>query len=172
MEWYSIINGETALMQGDFFFSCKLLNQISIIDTTEIDAETEIHDIVILSQSCDLAAKKIDRALVCPVYQLETLSGLHADYKNKKAREELRKGNRIGYHLLNKPPHQNGLSKDDFYVVDFKKPYSVALNILEELTNHNPTRLRLNSPYREHLSQAFARFFMRVGFPSDIPSFQ
>jgi hypothetical protein len=26
-------------------------------------------------------------------------------------------------------------------------------------------------PYREHLSQAFARYFMRVGLPSDIPSF-
>jgi hypothetical protein len=26
-------------------------------------------------------------------------------------------------------------------------------------------------PYREHLSQAFARFFMRVGLPVDIPPF-
>jgi len=31
--------------------------------------------------------------------------------------------------------------------------------------------LRLLSPYREHLSQAFARFFMRVGLPVDIPPF-
>jgi hypothetical protein len=30
-------------------------------------------------------------------------------------------------------------------------------------------RLRLCPPYREHLAQAFARFFMRVGLPSDIP---
>jgi hypothetical protein len=33
------------------------------------------------------------------------------------------------------------------------------------------TRLRLLPPYREHLSQSFARFFMRVGLPVDIPSF-
>jgi hypothetical protein len=32
-------------------------------------------------------------------------------------------------------------------------------------------RLRLLPPYREHLSQAFARFFMRVGLPVDIPPF-
>ena len=32
-------------------------------------------------------------------------------------------------------------------------------------------RLRLLPPYREHLSQSFARFFMRVGLPIDTPSF-
>lgn len=26
----------------------------------------------------------------------------------------------------------------------------------------------LNSPYKEHLSQAYARFFMRVGLPTNI----
>jgi hypothetical protein len=26
-------------------------------------------------------------------------------------------------------------------------------------------------PYREHLSQAFARFFMRVGLPVEVPPF-
>jgi hypothetical protein len=29
-------------------------------------------------------------------------------------------------------------------------------------------RLRLRSPYREHLSQASARFFMRVGLPRPV----
>jgi len=29
----------------------------------------------------------------------------------------------------------------------------------------------LNSPYLEHLSQNFARYFMRVGLPSDLPDF-
>ena len=33
-------------------------------------------------------------------------------------------------------------------------------------------RIRLLPPYRELLSQAFARFFMRVGLPVDIPSFK
>ncbi len=33
------------------------------------------------------------------------------------------------------------------------------------LLNRNQPRLRLLPPYREHLSQAFARFFMRVGLP-------
>jgi hypothetical protein len=33
-------------------------------------------------------------------------------------------------------------------------------------------RLRLRPPYREHLSQAFARFFMRVGLPHDAKTFE
>jgi hypothetical protein len=33
-------------------------------------------------------------------------------------------------------------------------------------------RLRLRSPYREHLAQAFARYFMRVGLPHDARAFE
>jgi hypothetical protein len=33
-------------------------------------------------------------------------------------------------------------------------------------------RWRLKPPFLEHLSQAFARFFMRVGLPSTIPEFR
>src|SRR5262249_39772943 len=32
--------------------------------------------------------------------------------------------------------------------------------------------LRLHSPYREHLAQAFARYFMRVGLPHDARAFE
>jgi len=32
-------------------------------------------------------------------------------------------------------------------------------------------RVRLSPSYREHLAQAFARFFMRVGLPVDITPF-
>jgi hypothetical protein len=52
--------------------------------------------------------------------------------------------------------------------------YSVPRGFLESLLNQRmQSRLRLLPPYREHLSQAFARFFMRVGLPVPIalPSF-
>jgi len=39
---------------------------------------------------------------------------------------------------------------------------------LRGLAQRGEPRLRLRPPYREHLSQAFARFFMRVGLPTDI----
>ncbi|MBD5492017.1 MAG: hypothetical protein HDR16_07880 [Lachnospiraceae bacterium] len=41
-------------------------------------------------------------------------------------------------------------------------------DIAKEMAFKNGKRLRLCPPYREHLSQAFARYFMRVGLPVNI----
>ena len=57
-------------------------------------------------------------------------------------------------------------------IVDFRTVFSVPFDFLKHKILNTPTRLRLLSPYKEHLSQAFARFFMRVGLPVDIPKFK
>lgn len=47
--------------------------------------------------------------------------------------------------------------------------YTLPRTFLESfLQNKQQSRLRLRPPYREHLSQAFARFFMRVGLPTGV----
>jgi hypothetical protein len=54
-------------------------------------------------------------------------------------------------------------------VVDFHQVYTAPREFLESvLKSRAQGRLRLLPPYREHLSQAFARFFMRVGLPSGV----
>ncbi len=46
---------------------------------------------------------------------------------------------------------------------DFQSsPETYALSVHSGLVG---ARVRLLSPYKEHLSQAFARYFMRVGLP-------
>jgi hypothetical protein len=51
-------------------------------------------------------------------------------------------------------------------IVDFHEVYTVPRNFLESLLEQrHQSRLRLLPPYHAHLSQAFARFFMRVGLP-------
>jgi len=60
----------------------------------------------------------------------------------------------------------------DFLLVDFTRVFTVDASLVRELASHQDPRLRLNPPYREHLAQAFARFFMRVGLPVDIPPFR
>jgi len=82
----------------------------------------------------------------------------------------LRRGNLTGYHLLNRSD-QTGFERD-FVVVDFRSVYGVSLAPLKELAKQQSPRLRLLPPYREHLAQGFARFFMRVGLPIDVPPFQ
>jgi len=66
--------------------------------------------------------------------------------------------------LLNK---QEGIF-DDYLVVDFKNVYGIHYSTLENIVKKQNKRIRLLPPYREHLSQAFARYFMRVGLPQDI----
>ena len=63
------------------------------------------------------------------------------------------------------------LEQGDFQLVDFSRVFTIAVRLTRDLAVSQGMRLRLNPPYREHLAQAFARFFMRVGLPVDIPPF-
>jgi hypothetical protein len=56
--------------------------------------------------------------------------------------------------------------------VDFGHIVSLPLDYLADHAESLGNRWRLRSPFLEHFSQAFARFFMRVGLPSDIPPFK
>lgn len=54
-------------------------------------------------------------------------------------------------------------------IVDFHSIFTVPRLFLDELIERRGARrLRLLPPYREHLSQSFARFFMRVRLPQNI----
>jgi hypothetical protein len=53
-----------------------------------------------------------------------------------------------------------------------RRVYSLLVAFLRKTSLLNGRRLRLLPPYRENASQAFARFFMRVGLPVDIPPFK
>ena len=57
-------------------------------------------------------------------------------------------------------------------VVDFREIYSLPHDYLIDHATRLGPRWRLMSPFLEHFSQAFARFFMRVGLPSTIPEFR
>jgi len=167
--WYAIVDGKQPLLQGDFINSCPVVIPPLAMDSPVVPAEVIEYDVAILSQSCDLEQGKIDLVLVCPVWPLSEFESRSEFFKSRKGKEALRQGNFPGYHLLNKCGI-NGF-ETDYLVVDFRSVYSVAFNLLLELGRKNDKRLRLLPPYREHLSQAFARFFMRVGLPVDIPPF-
>jgi hypothetical protein len=168
--WYAIVNGEDNLLQGDFIYSCPVIIPPRLIEATTVSVDVIEYDVVILSQSCDLIQKKIDLVLVCPIWPLKEFEQSSDFFKSRNGKEALRQGNVPGYHLLNKCEINN--YKTDFLIVDFRSVYSVPFDFINELVNRKGHRLRLLSPYREHLAQAFARFFMRVGLPIDIPKFK
>lgn len=84
--------------------------------------------------------------------------------------EEARRGQLPAFHALNECKLPN--AGREFRVVDFRRIYALPLDFTREFAMKTPDRIRLLPPYREHLSQAFARFFMRVGLPTDIPPFR
>lgn len=169
--WFAVIR-EGKLLQGDMIYDCPV-----IIPTGEIlegvgeedyllDGEIFTYDVVVMSQSCDLEQEKLDLVLVCPHWSLEDFADRNDYFKSSRGKEDLRRGNVPGYHLLNRCDLE-GWTKDA-RVVDFRNVYSLPYPFLKQLAEKRHERLRLLPPYREHLSQAFARFFMRVGLPVQV----
>ena len=168
--WYGIMKREDPIEQGDLVNSCPIIIPSSDLEEgKKVSADVDEYDVVVMSQSCDLEYDKIDLVLVCPVIPLNELGNSNPFYKGKTGKEAIRLGYLPGFHLLNKCEIEG--HETDFLVVDFHNVYGVPFNSLKSMISKIEERTRLLSPYREHLSQAFARFFMRVGLPTDIPKF-
>jgi len=168
--WYTLLNCEDELLQGDMITDCPIVFPLQSIEEENPEVEIKLIDSVVLSQSCDLNNNNIDIVLVSPYYPLKAFidalppDQISTNKAKKKAIENLRKGFLPGYHLLDK--HDDFFQ--DYQVVDFRNVYGIQIDTLRGICAKRESRVRLMPPYREHLSQAFARFFMRVGLPQDI----
>jgi hypothetical protein len=103
-------------------------------------------------------------------WSLEEFGKRNSYFSGTRGKEALRRGQTTGYHLLKRCELE--AFESDHTVVDFRNVFGVPYDLLIQMSEATDQRLRLLPPYREHLSQAFARFFMRVGLPTDIPSFK
>ncbi len=168
--WYEIVKNDELLLQGDFIDACPIIVPPDKIEENGVEVDVVNYNVIVMSQSCDLAQEKIDLVLVCPYFPLNEMEKLNDFFKSKKGKETLRRGNLPGYHLLNKSKLKE--FQTEYLIVDFHNVFSVHFDYLKGLARKRNNRLRLLSPYKEHLSQAFARFFMRVGLPVDIPPFK
>lgn len=169
--WWTEVSGPH-LAQGDLLENCL----VPVFDLNDEDAHEEAVEqivkrerLIVLSQSCDLEHSKLEFVALCPILTLPEFESFHADF-SKKSWEAVRKGRVEGLHLLASPdsPERNLSS----LVVDFGLILSLPFPGLTRHANSLGDRWRLQPPFLEHFSQAFARFFMRVGLPSSIPSFR
>ncbi len=166
--WYKIIQ-DSSLQQGDFFFSLKKAEPIfekdmRIGESTSLQTTASEYDVIIISQSCDLDNGKIESVLTAPVVSLDQFP-----VKSKDSLENIRKGNAPGYHMINACDLESFVAP--IRIVNFRQVFSIPFSYCQYLADNIRPRLRLLPPYREHLSQSFARFIMRVGLPVDIPRF-
>jgi hypothetical protein len=164
------VNG-AALQQGDYLINCPVPALPENFDETEAQTISfAVYDLVVMTQSCDLENKKAEFVALCPIYPLVDFEKFNIAFAIKGKWEEVRKGRIEGLHLLGSPndPSNNRESR----VVDFREIYSLPFDFLSKHAEQQGDRLRLHSPFLEHFSQSFARFFMRVGLPSAIPPFK
>ena len=170
--WYKCI-ADDSIEQGDIFQSCPVFippSNLTLDSLDTIEFQWEYRDVVVLSQTCDLVKgrEKLTEVLLCAVWSQSDLK--EANLASKDHMEKARKGNLPAFHLL-AACSLEGASRE-IQLVDFRRVYSLPLPFLRGFSNRCRNRIRLLPPYREHLSQAFARFFMRVGLPVDIPPFK
>jgi hypothetical protein len=171
-DWFSLVTDDS-IQQGDFFFDCPVIVSTSKITGEAeliIDAQVAGYDVVVMSQSCDLEHDKLESVMVCPTWVLSEVAKVEKRFLNPKECEAVRRGNVPGFHMLN-ACEVEGFVSLEVRLVGFRQIFSVPLDYLRQRAKDRP-RLRLLPPYREQLAQAFARYFMRVGLPVDIPPFR
>lgn len=173
--WYEIVDANTPLDQGDFIDMCPLVVPAKTKATLDEENELTVEgreisaNVIVMSQTCDLAHEKIKLVLLCPYWDFPRIYENHKrDYKEAEFFEAVRKGHFVGLHLLEQCELDN--FERGHVVVGFKNIYSAHMEFMRDYITLKEQRLRLLPPYREHLSQAFARVFMRVGLPQDITS--
>ncbi len=169
--WYHVVESNL-LEQGDVLKSFDVLVPTESVENSseQITAEIKTFDVVVMTQSCDIEQGKTPSLLLCPVFELWAfIDRAEAQGQNwgKELREKLRQGNLPGYHLLNEFVHDD--ASLPISIVDFHEVYAAPTNLVKQFALNCGPRLRLCPPYKEHLAQSFARFFMRVGLPVGIP---
>jgi hypothetical protein len=160
----------SSLAQGDFLPDCLVPHFRPDFGQTNNNVPVRHYDLIVVTQSCDLQNKKISLVACSPIHRLEEFETINPPFANKGRWEEVRKGRVEPLHMLasTAQPDKNR----DAFVVDFREIYSLPVEYLSDHANRMGPRWRLQPPYLEHFSQAFARFFMRVGLPSTIPAFK
>jgi hypothetical protein len=166
--WYDVVEGST-LEQGDILLACPVIVPVPDmpfpVPEGDVPGDLLFFDVVVMTQSCDLEHENLDDVTICPHSDVSQ-AGRGGAPMGMNRQKEIRNGYRPRYSLLeacDTPEVRMGIR-----VVDFGRIFSLPNHYVQRHAENQGPRLRLRPPYREHLSQAFARFFMRVGLPQNI----
>lgn len=177
-EWYEKVEEQEIFEQGDLFENFP----VPIVTTWDMGTQGESnntvttpasftrYNLILMTQSCDLQ-RLGDAATVvfCPRQDYRDAAEEISAYRGQDGWAKLRAGRIIGAHLLAKCEIEG--HRFDYQVVALRQVLSVPFGLLKAYSRqHAKSRIRLLPPYREHLAQAFARQFMRVGLPVDLPT--
>ncbi|MCG8557716.1 MAG: hypothetical protein MJD61_20895 [Proteobacteria bacterium] len=175
-DWYTVTEGRE-LEQGDYLPSLPvpLIHDpgASLGEGDNVRVEFEVHNVCVLTQSCNLVNKKAQTVMLGRVLAWADLVDARKKagdegYAKEGMRKKVQQGLQPALCLLHRRRDEPGIP---WSVVDFHTLFVLSRKAVETHAASIGKRLRLESPYREHLSQAFARYFMRVGLPHDARAF-
>ncbi len=177
-DWYDVTQG-SELLQGDLLRDCPIprvrgLEHWPLREGQPLEVDIDREDVVIVSQSCDLANDKIDDVVLAQVLDWavacrELIRQGNTFARSRNFRRALVAGNIPSLSLLHKCDRAPTLG---WSIVDFHRLFVLPKPVVLAVARAAGPRLRLRSPYREHLAQALARYFMRVGLPHDAQAFE
>lgn len=158
---YSRPEADALVDQGDIIDDCPIL-VIGKFDapTLEFEVVSRLFRVLVLTQACDLANRKVSMANVALVYSAEDLIEKGV-LKAAEVRGPIRAGRVFGYYFLGRSP-AHGLPES---VIDLRSVHTVPLDYLEVLCQAGRRLVRIEPLYREHLSKHFADTFSRIGLP-------
>ena len=191
MPWYNVVEAPTSITQGDIIMNCPVIawREDPPVMAADYSMPGEILetfteyvnvDTVVMTQACDIEQGKAHYIILCPHYGIDEYRtqwelGMRQQSQNPTDKawrsyvEDVRQGKIWNLSMLNS--YGGNDLQMDIRIVDFHEVFSLPRSFIEGWLNSQGKRLQLLPPYREHLSQAFARFFMRVGLPSGVPAF-
>jgi hypothetical protein len=149
--------------QGDLIDGCPVvtvaaLDPVNLTGTTAVQGASRV---IVLTQTCDLANRKADLAIIAVVRDAPWMvsQGL---LKVLDIRGPIRAGRVYGWYFLPKNPDL-GLPE---MIVDFRQLHTVRLDLLTELCHRGQRKARVQPLYREHLAKHFADTYSRIGLPA------
>ncbi len=188
MAWYEQVKPDIPITQGDLIENGLVVGwqpDEIIIENGEKEEDTlqgavkaQYANLIVMTQACDLEYGKVSNAVLCPYvslseYQKDWEVDQKAKKQNLKSQNFLKLCKNIKDGFLWNLAMLNDDKRDGFnlevMIVDFHEIFTLPVSFLQSLQKERgQSRFRLLPPYREHLSQAFARYFMRVGLPTPI----
>jgi len=184
--WYKEVNIIDKVTQGDILFEMPVpsIKEVEEPPYYKI-GRSNIPKGIVLTQACDLENNKIDQVAICPIVELKSvLKSIiskempDADYDKLTGKQlkrkheiidEIRQGQYLDYYLMNTYTGIDESLNMSYEVVLLRNTFYLPVSVVNTIISHrNGKRLTLLPPYREHLAQAYARNFNRIGLPIDI----
>lgn len=156
------------LMQGDVLPKCRLFLPIGdeASDNDEAMVTEVTTNVIVITNTCDIYNKQLISLLVAQVLTLdEAINDVKYSsfFTSSTNQVHVRDGLHSNYCMLGACDIEPFISSS--IIVSFLEAYHVSTEEAKSIAKRTPVRPRLKSHFHSYLAQAFAKCYMRSGYP-------